>query len=61
MSWSWSADRWRHDHALAADQIRFIRARLPLGDAAVGGPFPSVLPFHRSPRRTAAASNRSTE
>jgi site-specific DNA-methyltransferase (adenine-specific) len=35
--------RWWHEHALKADEIRFMRGRLRFNGAQTGAPFPSVL------------------
>jgi site-specific DNA-methyltransferase (adenine-specific) len=35
--------RWWHEHAMHADEIRFLRGRLRFGDATVPAPFPSML------------------
>ena len=35
--------RWWHDHAMHADEIRFLRGRLKFGGATTGAPFPSVV------------------
>ena len=41
--------RWWHEHAMRADEIRFLRGRLRFGDAKAGAPFPSVvLVFHHT-------------
>jgi len=34
---------WWHDHALEADEIRFIRGRLKFGGSATSAPFPSAI------------------
>jgi site-specific DNA-methyltransferase (adenine-specific) len=34
---------WWHDHALKADEIRFVRGRLKFGGAQNSAPFPSVI------------------
>lgn len=41
--------RWFHDHALTADEIRFIRGRLKFGDSPHGAPFPSMLVIYEGP------------
>ena len=38
---------WWHDHALQADEIRFIRGRLRFSGLQKGAPFPSVLVIYR--------------
>lgn len=35
--------KWWHEHAMQADEIRFLRGRLRFGDAKAGAPFPSVV------------------
>ena len=35
--------RWWHDHAMNADEIRFIKGRLKFGGAKYNAPFPSVV------------------
>ncbi len=39
---------WWHDHAMRADEIRFLRGRLRFGDAAANAPFPSVVLVFRA-------------
>lgn len=39
--------RWWHDHAMKADEIRFLRGRLIFGDATKCAPFPSVVVVYR--------------
>jgi len=34
---------WWHDHAMQADEIRFVRGRLRFGDGKYPAPFPSVV------------------
>ena len=38
---------WWHDHAMKADEIRFVRGRLRFGDAKSAAPFPSVVLVYR--------------
>ena len=39
--------RWWHEHAMKAQEIRFIRGRLRFGDAKTGAPFPSAVLIYR--------------
>lgn len=39
--------RWWHEHAMKADEIRFLRGRLKFGNATTGAPFPSVVLVYR--------------
>lgn len=39
--------RWWHEHAMRADEIRFLRGRLKFGGAKTGAPFPSVVLVYR--------------
>lgn len=41
--------RWWHEHAMRADEIRFLRGRLKFGGAKTGAPFPSVVLVYRKP------------
>lgn len=41
--------KWWHEHAMLADEIRFLRGRLRFGKAKTGAPFPSVLLVYRKP------------
>lgn len=38
---------WWHDHAMRADEIRFLRGRLKFGGSATPAPFPSVVLIYR--------------
>jgi len=38
---------WWHDHAMKADEIRFLRGRLKFGDAKNSAPFPSAVLVYR--------------
>jgi len=35
--------RWWHEHAMSADEIRFVRGRLRFGDGKYPAPFPSCV------------------
>lgn len=39
--------RWWHDHAMRADEIRFLRGRLTFRGATAPAPFPSVVLVYR--------------
>lgn len=39
---------WWHDHAMRADEIRFLRGRLRFGESKNSAPFPSVVLVYRS-------------
>lgn len=39
--------RWWHEHAMKADEIRFVRGRLRFGEAKHGAPFPSAIVIFR--------------
>lgn len=39
--------RWWHEHAMRADEIRFLRGRLTFRGAAAPAPFPSVVLVYR--------------
>ena len=39
--------RWWHDHAMKADEIRFLRGRLRFGASKNCAPFPSVVLVYR--------------
>jgi site-specific DNA-methyltransferase (adenine-specific) len=39
--------QWWHEHAMKADEIRFIRGRLKFGDATNSAPFPSAILVYR--------------
>jgi phage N-6-adenine-methyltransferase len=47
--------RWWHDHAMQANEIRFLRGRLKFGDAKNSAPFPSALIIFRANRERLAA------
>ncbi len=34
---------WWHEHAMCADEVRFVRGRLKFGDGANSAPFPSAV------------------
>ena len=40
--------RWWHDHAMKADEIRFLRGRLKFGGARYNAPFPNVVLIYRN-------------
>jgi phage N-6-adenine-methyltransferase len=42
--------RWWHEHALAADEVRFLRGRLTFRGAPAPAPFPSVVLVYRGPK-----------
>jgi len=46
---------WWHDHALGADEIRFIRGRLRFGGAVINAPFPSAVLVYRAKNSERAA------
>lgn len=35
--------KWWHEHAMKADEIRFLKGRLKFGESKNSAPFPSVL------------------
>ena len=39
--------KWWHDHALNADEIRFVKGRLKFGGSDNAAPFPSVVLVYR--------------
>jgi phage N-6-adenine-methyltransferase len=39
--------RWWHDHAMKADEIRFLRGRLTFAGASAPAPFPSCVLVYR--------------
>jgi len=39
--------RWWHEHAMKADEIRFLRGRLTFKGASAPAPFPSVVLVYR--------------
>lgn len=39
--------RWWHEHAMKANEIRFLRGRLKFGGAKNSAPFPSVVLIYR--------------
>jgi hypothetical protein len=45
-----SDTRWWHEHAMYADEIRFIRGRLRFSGQPANAPFPSAILVYRSPR-----------
>ena len=40
--------KWWHEHAMKADEVRFLRGRLKFGGSKTGAPFPSVVLIYRS-------------
>lgn len=49
--------RWWHEHALKADEIRFVRGRLRFEGARAGAPFPSVILVFRGRTRETGEAN----
>lgn len=39
--------QWWHEHAMRADEVRFLRGRLKFGGSANSAPFPSVVLVYR--------------
>ncbi len=39
--------KWWHEHAMKADEIRFLRGRLKFGGSKTGAPFPSVILIYK--------------
>lgn len=41
--------KWWHEHAMKADEIRFLKGRLKFGDSKNSAPFPSVVLVYKAP------------